>query len=141
MGADAALDAAARRRWAASAQERLGALMDAVRTLRQAFEGGPRSDLEGAAAPSEGVVRSCDQLASWLTSSKAPRDLGKAEGELGAVAGVYRNAAFAYRSLGDAGEDARRARLAAVAKALEAGDDLVGAFLASLANRVPIDPR
>ena len=139
MGADAALHAA-RRRWAASAQERLGTLMHAVRTLRQAFEGGFEEELGAVADPAEGVLVSCDQMASWLAASKAPRGLGKAEGELGAVAGVYRHAAFTYRSLGAAGEDARPARLAACAKALEAGDDLVAAFLASLARKVPIDP-
>ena len=139
MGADAAVDAA-RRRWAGSARERLAELVQAVTILRQAFEGPPAPQLGGAADPSEAVVASCDQLSSWLASSKAPRGLGKAEGELGAVAGVYRNAAFTYRSLGNAGEEARPARLAACAKALQAGDDLVGAFRASLAKKVPIDP-
>jgi hypothetical protein len=139
MGADAALDAA-RRQWAGSAQERLTTLVQAVTILRRAFEGGPGSDLGDVADPSEEVVRSCDQLASWLAGAKAPRGLGKAEGELGAAAGVFRNAAFIYRSLGDAGEEARSARTAAFAKALDAGDDLVRAFLATLAKRVPIDP-
>ncbi len=47
------------------------------------------------------VVTACGILAEWLSSTRVPRGLGKVEGELGAAAGVYRNAAVILRSLED----------------------------------------
>jgi hypothetical protein len=130
---------AIRRRWAAAAQERLATVMDAVALLRATFEGLSEKGSGSGDDPSEQVLASCAELATWLDGSRAPKGLGKAGGELGAVAGVYRNAAFAFRSLDDV-DDARPARVAACATMLEQGNHHVETFLAMLAKKVRTDP-
>jgi hypothetical protein len=87
-----------------------------------------------AAAAASEVLNACDGLASWLDSSRAPRGFGKAEGELGAAAGVYRNSAIAFRSLPDTDVDQRRARSNACAALLEQGDYHVETFAEILAK-------
>lgn len=114
-------------------------MVEAVGTLRKAFEATLSEQAEAVGDPPEGVMASCAALANWMAQFKAPRGLGKAEGELGAVAGVYRNAAFAYRSLADADDDSRAARRAACATMLEQGDHHVEVFLARVAKKVRID--
>ena len=81
------------------------------------------------------VVTGCGALTDWLASGRAPKGLGKAEGELGAVAGVYRNAAIAFRSLTDAEVDQRKARAVACASMLDQGDHHVGIFAGALAKK------
>ena len=55
------------------------------------------------------VVAACSNLNDWLRSGHAPRGFAKAGGELGAAAGVYRNAAVAFKSLADVDGDQREA--------------------------------
>ena len=125
-----------RRHWAQDAQGRLARLTDAVSALREAVESGspielePQADLELA---SEVVVAS-NALSEWLDIRRAPKGLGKVEGELAATAGVYRNAAVAYRSLSDVDRDRSAARFVAYVKLLHQGDDHVELF-ASLLRR------
>lgn len=126
---------AARSRWAAQAQGHLEAVVDAVGALRKAFEAAPGGG-QPAVDPSDRVLEACAVVSGWLNGNKAPKGLGRAEGELGAVSGVYRNAAFAFRSLDEAGTDARRARLASCAAMLDQGDHHVEAFRALLAKKV-----
>ena len=138
MSANPELEAT-RREWAAAALDHLAAVTEAVDALRTAFdtlgdEQTPPSD------DADGVVEACIGLATWLDAFKAPRGLGKAGGELGAAAGVFRNAAFTYRSLGDADDEARLARLTACAMMLEQGDGHVDAFRALVAKKVGRNP-
>jgi hypothetical protein len=107
-----------------------------VDRLRDAFwtEGeGPSETNEAIASQ---VVSACGELSSWLRSSHAPRGFAKAGGELGAAAGVYRNAAVAFKSLADADGDQREARANACATLLEQGDDHVEIFAAALAKKL-----
>jgi hypothetical protein len=62
--------------------------------------------------------------------------LAKAGGELGAAAGVYRNAAVAFKSLADVDGDQRGARANACATLLEQGDHHVETFVAALAKKL-----
>jgi hypothetical protein len=137
MSAAKELDAA-RHLWVASAQERLAWITEAVGLLRKAFEVTTEEELEPTDDPSERIVAACNALASWLAESKAPKGLGKAEGELAAVAGVYRNAAYAFRNVADADDEARTARMAAGATMLQQGDHHVEAFGAIIARKVNI---
>jgi hypothetical protein len=82
------------------------------------------------------VVSACSKLNGWLAGSHAPRGLAKAEGELGAAAGVYRNAAIAFKSLGEVDGDQREARSNACATLLDQGDHHVGLFVAVLTKKV-----
>lgn len=134
MTADREQDAA-RSRWAAGAQQHLEALVDAVGALRTAFEAAP-TEPDPPGDPSERVLEACAALAGWLTGHKAPRGLGRAEGELGAVGGVYRNAAFAFRGLDEIGVDAQPSRVAACATMLDQGDHHVEVFRHLLAKKL-----
>ena len=91
---------------------------------------------EASTAVASEVVIACGSLAGWLSSARAPRGFGKAEGELGAAAGVYRNAAVAFRSLEDADGDQRRARSNACLALLEQGDHHVDIFAEALAKKL-----
>lgn len=126
---------AARRQWAAGAQGHLDALVDAVGNLRAAFETAP-TEGQPHEETSDRVLEACAALAGWLTGNKAPRGLGKAEGELGAVGGVYRNAAFAFRGLEEGGAEARAPRVAACATMLDQGDHHVEVFRNLVAKKV-----
>ena len=135
MRRDPELDVA-RRRWATRAAEHLTAVVGAVLPLRKAF--GADTEIApalGAALASE-VINVCGALTDWLAGVRAPKGLGKAEGELGAVAGVYRNAAMAFRSLADAEVGQLEARSTACATMLDQGDHHVGIFIAILEKKV-----
>jgi|SRR5579862_4701919 len=111
-----------RRRWADGAEQQLAALGAAARSLRDAFETEEVPSAAPDTDPASVVLDACAALASWLAVAPAPRGVGKAAAELGAAAGVYRNAAVAYRSLADTEAEAREARQAACAAMLDQGD-------------------
>jgi hypothetical protein len=127
---------AARREWASLALEYLSALTETVDRLREAFRTEKESPSETNEAVASQVVSACGELSSWLRSSHAPRGLAKAGGELGAAAGVYRNAAVAFRSLAEAEGMQRQARSNACATLLEQGDHHVEVFVAALAKKL-----
>jgi hypothetical protein len=121
-----------KRRWAEGAQQRLLVLTDAVTALRGPFESGSSEGVEPKDGVDADVVAAAAALTQWLGACRAPRGLGKAEAELAAIAGVYRNAAIAYGSLSDADPEQRSARLAACARLLQQGDHHVEIFVARL---------
>jgi hypothetical protein len=127
---------AARRIWASTAQEYLVAVTEAVDHLRELFEMELETPPETDEAVASQVVTACGSLSGWLNSSHAPRGFAKAGGELGAAAGVYRNAAVAFRSLADVDGDQRQARSTACATLLEQGDHHVEIFVAALAKKL-----
>jgi hypothetical protein len=126
----------ARRRWASTAREYLVAVAEAVDDLRKLFQMELDTLPETDEAVASQVVSACASLSGWLRSSHAPRGLAKAGGELGAAAGVYRNAAVAFRSLADVDGDQRQARATACATLLEQGDHHVETFAAALAKKL-----
>ena len=82
------------------------------------------------------VVTNCSSLVEWLSSTRVPKGLAKAERELAAAADVYLNAAVAFRSLEDADENERRDRSDACARLLGQGDNHVETFAAALAKKL-----
>jgi hypothetical protein len=130
----------ARRYWAATAKEHLATVVDAVAALRSAFDALAEIAPDTAAELASTAVDACGGLTNWLGGLRAPKGLGKAEGELGAVAGVYRNAAIAFRSLVDAEVEQREARSSACATMLEQGDHHVETFVAILERKVGDKP-
>lgn len=78
--------------------ERLAPVTETVAGLQWLFEVEleTRPEMAAAAVASE-LINVCGGLTEWLSGSHAPRGLSKAGGELGAAAGVYRNA-VAFRS-------------------------------------------
>jgi hypothetical protein len=127
---------AERRKWAARAQEHLHAVTAAVDGLRKLFEADLETPVEADEDVAAQVVSACDSLHGWLRSSHAPRGLAKAGGELGAAAGVYRNAAVAFRSLTDVHGRQRQARSAACTRLLEQGGRHVERFAGALAKKL-----
>jgi hypothetical protein len=127
---------AARRRWASTAQEYLVAVTEAVDHLRELFQVQLETPPETDEAVAAQVVSACASLSGWLSSSHPPRGFAKAGGELGAAAGVYRNAAVTFRSLADVDGDQRQARSTACATLLEQGDHHVETFVAVLAKKL-----
>jgi hypothetical protein len=131
-----------RRIWASRAQEYLSAVTRTVDRLREEFRTGSQ---EKQSETNEGVashvVSACGELSGWLRSTHAPRGFSKAGGELGAAAGVYRNAAIAFKSLGDVDGVQRQARSNACATLLEQGDHHVDAFLAAVAKKLGDEPK
>jgi hypothetical protein len=121
-------DEAQRRHWAAGALEHLTRLTSSVAAIRQAVESGSPNEIETQEELGSEVARAAAALTAWLDASRAPRGLGKAEGELAATAGVYRNVAVAYGSLGDAGSGQSAARFAACVKLLDQGSHHVELF-------------
>lgn len=118
------------------AKEHLTKVVDAVVPLRVLFEANTEIPPDTADVRAAAVVNACGGLTDWLSGARAPKGLGKAEGELGSVAGVYRNAAFALRSLADTEVNQREARSSACAKLLEQGGHHVETFVAILERKV-----
>jgi hypothetical protein len=112
------------------------AVTEAVDHLRELFQMEIETPPETDEAVASQVVTACASLGGWLSSSHPPRGFAKAGGELGAAAGVYRNAAVAFRSLADVDGDQRQARSSACATLLEQGDHHVEIFVAALAKKL-----
>lgn len=125
-----------RRNWARAANEHLRAVTQAVDRLREVFQTELATPSETDVAVASHVVSACSKLNGWLGSSHAPRGFAKASGELGAAAGVYRNAAVAFKSLEDVDGDQREARSKACATLLDQGDHHVSIFLAAVAKKI-----
>jgi hypothetical protein len=122
--------------WALAAKDHLALVTEAVEALRKVFETDPQSPVTTSAVVASNVVSAASTLTSWLRESRAPKALGVAEAELGAAAGVFRNAAFAFRSLAEAGVEHRPARSTACATMLEQGDHHVEAFTRAIAKEI-----
>jgi hypothetical protein len=125
----------ARGDWATAAENHLAEVVRAVRPLRRAFEASDEIEAETALGLASPVVEACGRLTAWLSSSRAPRGRSRAEGELAAAAGVYRNAAFAFRSLPEAEAEQLEARSIACATMLQQGQAHVEAFLAAVEGK------
>jgi len=134
MPSDAQLESD-RHQWAAEARARVRGVTEAVDRMRRRFEA-PLDPGSGDAALADEVVERCSGTTEWMATAHAPRGLAKAEGELAAAAGVYKNAAFAFRSLIDAEPDLLEPRVAACATMLEQGDGHVHAFAATLLRKL-----
>jgi hypothetical protein len=128
-----------RREWTTTAENRLAVVTAAVERLRKAFNIAREMPSEASAEVASEVMTGCDSLGDWLKNTRVPRGLGKAEGELGAAVGVYRNAAIVYRNLGNVDGYQRSARLNACAMLLEQGDYHVETFVVALAKRLRDD--
>jgi hypothetical protein len=126
----------ARREWASAAHDFLAGVTQAVDNLRQVYQSELETPSDSDEAVASHVVSACGSLNDWLRSGHAPRGLAKAGGELGAAAGVYRNAAVAFKSLADVDGDQREARAKACGTLLEQGDHHVEIFVAALAKKV-----
>jgi hypothetical protein len=124
------------REWASQAQDYLVAVTQAIDNLRGLFLAEPETSSETDEAVASQVVSACTNLNEWLRSGHPPRGFAKAGGELGAAAGVYRNAAVAFKSLADVEGDQREARANACATLLEQGDHHVETFVAALAKKL-----
>lgn len=124
-----------KRQWVDGAVERLGSLTKAALPLRRAFEPGPGVDLDQNELLSSSVLAASAALMRWLELSRAPRGLRGAEAEMGATAGVYRNAAIAFSSLADADPGQQTARRAACLKLLDQGEHHVELFFSILTTK------
>lgn len=127
---------AANREWASTAQDYLAGVAQAVDGLKMAFQAERETPSETAEAVASHVVSACSDLNEWLRSRHPPRGFAKAGGELGAAAGVYRNAAVAFKSLADVDGGQREARSNACATLLEQGDHHVEIFVAALVKKL-----
>ena len=112
------------------------AVTQAVDNLRGSFLEQPETSSETDEAVASQVVSACSNLNDWLRSGHPPRGFAKAAGELGAAAGVYRNAAVAFKSLADVDGDQRQARANACAALLDQGDLHIETFAAALAKKL-----
>ena len=124
------------REWASTAQDFLAAVTHAVDELRGIFQSDRQMPSEKHEAVASRVVSACSILSDWLRSGHPPRGFAKAGGELGAAAGVYRNAAVVFKSLAEVGGDQREARSKACATLLHQGDHHVELFVAALTKKL-----
>jgi hypothetical protein len=129
MPSTSALDEA-KRQWLEGAVEQVQPLIDAAALLRSALNQAPTASVGRNDMQSAEVLSAATSLLRWLEAPRAPRGLRKAEAELGATAGVYRNAAVAFSSLADAGPDQHTARSVACVRLLDQGDHHVDLFMA-----------
>jgi hypothetical protein len=112
------------------------AVTQAIDDLRGVFQSDLKTPSDTHEAVASRVVSACSNLNDWLRSGHPPRGFAKAGGQLGAAAGVYRNAAVAFKSLADVGGDQREARSKACATLLEQGDHHVEIFVDALAKKL-----
>ena len=124
----------AERVWATCARARLEAVTVAVGALRSELDALVAGQESRRRHSSDQVISACNTLADWLARSTAPRRLRRADGELGAAAGVYRNAAFVFRSLIDWGQRSE-GPVSTLPAMLRQDDGHVQAFLAIVASR------
>jgi hypothetical protein len=87
--------------------------------------------------PASELIASCAELVKWLHDTPAPAGLERAEAELGAAAGVFRNAAFAFRNLENAVADRLQARSEACESMLAQGEHHLDAFIALVEDGPP----
>ena len=118
------------------AQDHLVAVTQAVDNLRGTFQADLETTPETDESVASLVVSACSNLNDWLRSGHPPRGFAKAGGELGAAAGVYRNAAVAFKSLADVDGNQREARANACATLLDQGDHHVELFVTALAKKL-----
>lgn len=128
MHPDPALEQA-RREWAAAARTRLGPVLGAACRLRLAFDTATAPFQVSMGDPAAELTAACADLLQWLHDSPAPSGHGQARAELGAAAGVFRNAAFAFRSLDEAGPGQHAARAEACASMLVQREHHIDTFL------------
>ena len=133
---DAATDPL-RRKWAATAQRHLTPVLEAASRLRVAFDAGTDSSEAEVTDPGSDLIAACAGLVEWLHGSPAPKGCGKAGAELGAAAWVFRNAAFAFRSLDEAGPEQHVARAEACQSMLDQGEHHADSFLARSGSDLP----
>jgi hypothetical protein len=117
---------AARRKWVTAARRRLKLAQRQASSLRLAFQAG----VVGAPDPASELIVACVDIVEWLHDTPAPAGLETAEAELGAAAGVFRNAAFAFRNLDKGGVERSAARSEACGAMLAQGEHHLEAFLA-----------
>ena len=134
-GLGKAENARLRRHWAKLAEDRFAEVTAAVERLRDIFGSARARPSDASAEVASEVVDACDGLAGWLGTAPAPRGLTRAEAELGAAAGVYRNAAVLLRNLGGSDGYRRWVRSNSCATSLQQGDYHAEAFLAALAKK------
>jgi hypothetical protein len=128
-----------RRKWANTAEERLAVVTAAVERLRKVLDIERETPSDAFAEVASEVVAACGHLAEWLGGTRGPRGFAKAEGELGAAAGVYLNAAVAVRRLEEVDGYKRLARSNACAMLLAQGDHHVDSFLAAVVKKLRDD--
>jgi hypothetical protein len=128
-----------RRKWANIAEERLADVTAAVERLREVLDIERETPSSAIAEVASEVVAACGSLAEWLAGTRGPRGFAKAEGELGAAAGVYLNAAVAVRRLEEVDGYKRLARSNACAMLLAQGDHHVDSFLAVVVKKLRDD--
>jgi hypothetical protein len=114
--------------WAGNAQKHLKPLVRAVTGLEKALAATAVIESGPVAALASEVFAAIDALMVFLGETEAPEPLRTAEGELGAAAGVYRNAASLFRSLPGTDTEQRAARLSACSIMLSQGDHHVEVF-------------
>lgn len=129
--------------WQAGARSLLDPVLEAAARLAGALDedigGGIHADAPGSAAatgdPSTraevrgtDLVEACAALDAWIEATPAPAGRDAAEGELRAAVGVFRNAAFASRSLDPAAPDQWAARVAVCRDMLGRGVDHVARY-------------
>ncbi len=127
-----------RRRWATTAEEHLNVVTAAVADLRKVLAVDAEMLFDVDADIASKVVVACGSLEGWLGGTRAPRGLAKAEGELGAAAGVYRNAAIVFGKLKDVEGYQRHTRSNACALLLGQGDDHVDAFVVAVEKKLSL---
>ena len=128
-----------RRKWANTAEERLAVVTAAVERLRKVLENERETPSDAFGEVASEVVAACGSLAEWLGGTRGPRGFAKAEGELGAAAGVYLNAAVGVRRLEEVDGRKRLARSNACAMLLAQGDHHVDSFLAAVVKKLRDD--
>jgi hypothetical protein len=82
----------------------------------------------------EKLTAACDGVVEWLHTSPAPKGFESAEAELYAAAGVYRNAAVAFRRLAEATGEPDDVLVRACEALLRQGDHHVIAFLSGASS-------
>lgn len=127
-----------RREWAATAEEHLAVVTDAVAELRKIFDRDEEVDSEVDADVASKLIAACGSLAEWLGNARAPKGLAKAGGELGAAAGVYLNAAIVFGRRNEVQGQKRHVRSNACVMLLEQGDQHVDVFVAAVAKKLSL---
>jgi hypothetical protein len=118
-----------RLQWAEEARQHLAPVLDAGSRLRTAVDASTEWPPGSMPDPGDELLAACAELSTWLDSVRVPIGMGRAQAELQAASGVFRNAAHTFRLRLDVADARYQARMNACRSMLEQGREHVEAFL------------
>jgi hypothetical protein len=121
--------------WGSEARRRLQPVFDPATSMRVAIDTDTGPQMANG-DPGSDLIAVCADVLRWFQNSPPPRGYEEAAAELGAALGVFRNAAFGFRSLAGASPNRYATRAQGCKAMLDQGEQHTHA-LAKRGARLP----